>query len=276
MEITLYNYGANKSPTFTPNMGIENLYEGFKNIGVKVHRIERGIRPKTKNIACWGYKPHTGRRWHRNGFKTLVIELGYIGNRRVMHSLAWNGLNNYGTAPTYPDDGGERFRAHGGKILPWKRNDEGYIVIMGQVFNDSSLNGVNVLPIYMTAAAKAAELHGKKVYFRPHPVSVEKKNGILRVPGIENIEGSFDSVLRNAYMTVAYNSNACLDSILAGIPCVALDKGTMAYDLCSHSLNNPRYFPDREKAVHQIAYRQWSSDEIRSGEPLKKLLEMDV
>ena len=74
-------------------------------------------------------------------------------------------------------------------------------------------------------------------------------------------------------MTIAYNSNSCLDSVLAGVPCLAGDAGTMAWPLCMKDMKE-LYRPERERIAHGIAWTQWSTEEIASGEALGSLMRM--
>lgn len=241
------------------------IAEGFRNLGVKVYQTP-SIPAGMEHVACWGWRK--GAYLWDSGKEVLVMERGYIGDRFHYTSLGWNGLNNYATFPKYPDDGGERFHEHGGVLKPWKKEGD-YILILGQVAGDASLKNHNVLAWYERSAKEAAEIYGLPVYFRPHPLHARR--GYSKVDGVKNLEGSLDDALNGALFTMAYNSNACLDSILAGVPCYAGDMGTMAWDLCMKDLREI-VTPDRERIVHRIAWTQWSPDEIKSGEALRGIV----
>ena len=236
------------------------LEEGFASIGIKTYRGQ-----SNHFSACWGWR--TGKSLSGN---VLIMERGYIGDRFKYTSLGWNGLNNYATFPSYPDDGGQRFGEHGGIIKPWKKHGE-YILILGQVKGDASLQNKDIGKWYKNIAKQAYEIYGLPVYFRPHPES-QRRGGYTHIDGVLNKGGTLEEALEGALFTIAYNSNSCLDSILAGVPCYAGDKGTMAWGLCMEDLGE-LYYPEREKTVHSIAWNQWTLDEIRSGEPLKRLVE---
>lgn len=243
------------------------MHIGFKKLGVECKKVYE-ITGYGGTVACWGWRK--GQKLYAKGCDVIVMERGYIGDRFKYTSLGWNGLNNYAKFPDYPDDGGLRFKLHGGVIKPWKKDGD-YILILGQVRGDASLKGQDISGWYKDIAEKAKSLYGIPVYFRPHPESV-KKGGYSRIDGIKNIEGSLNEAMSGALLTIAYNSNSCLDSILAGVPCYAGDKGTMAWDLCMKSLDE-LYYPEREEVVHKIAWKQFTIDEIMDGWPLKRLLE---
>lgn len=240
---------------------------GFQALGVKVHTgfIER---IETKRVACWGWR--TGQVLREAGHEVLVMERGYIGDRFHYTSLGWNGLNGHASFPYYPDDAGARFHEHGGVMQPWKSGGD-YILILGQVRNDASLQGKDISDFYARQASQIARHYGKPVYFRPHP-EAKRRLGYYGVDGVKNLEGTLQEALEGALFTVAFNSNSCLDSVLAGVPCLAGDKGTMAYQLCMTDYREI-ITPDRERIAGKIAWTQWAPEEVESGEALKAFIQ---
>lgn len=243
---------------------------GLRNLGIEVSFSEPR-RVADQFVACWGWR--IGKLLYAYNNRVLVMERGYIGDRFYYTSLGWDGLNGHAKFPEYPDDGGERFRSHGGIIKPWKDGGK-YILILGQVAGDQSLQGKNLTPWYMQKAREAQAKWKLPVYFRPHPLAGSK--GFSSVPGVPTMPPcSLEDAMSGALFTIAFNSNSCLDSILAGVPCYAGDKGTMAWDLCMKDIGKI-VRPDREKTVHKIAWTQWSRDEIESGVAIMPLLEMAI
>lgn len=242
------------------------LESGLLSHGMDCRVIGSSRILKSKTVACWGWRK--GKQLRDAGKNVLVMERSYIGDRFHYYSLGWNGLNGHATFPEYHDDGGVRFKSHGGIIKPWKKDGK-YVLILGQVKNDASLQGMDIKDWYLEIAEKA-KVHGLPVYFRPHPDSV-RRGGYDNI-GIPELKGTLDEALSGAKFTIAFNSNSCLDSILAGVPCYAGDKGTMAWDLCMKDIGEIIY-PERESVVHKIAFTQWTLDEIANGLPIKGLLE---
>lgn len=243
------------------------LAEGLSKFGVKAKRAHSFSQVDTKYVACWGWRK--GKELRERGYDVLVIERGYIGNRFLYTSLGWNGLNGHAEFPEYPDDGGERFRAHDIKIKPWKRGGE-YALILGQVPNDASLKGMDMIPWYEDMAREITLTHDIPVHFRPHP-DVKRKGIKQTVKGTMPSIGTLEEALSDAAFTVCYNSNSSVDSVLSGVPCVVGDKGSMAYEMCGKSINEIIY-PNREKWAHKLAQTQWTIDEIKSGEALKGII----
>ena len=56
-----------------------------------------------------------------------------------------------------------------------------------------------------------------------------------------------------------------------GVPSYAGDMGTIAYDLCFKELDKIKY-PAREKRLYKLAYKQFSVEELASGEPFAALI----
>lgn len=243
------------------------IYLGFKNIGIDCEKIFDKSKISS-DASCWGWR--LGKQIRDLGKNALVIERGYIGDRFKYTSLGWNGLNNYAKFAPYPDDGGKRFKDHGGIIKPWNK-DGGYILILGQVKNDASLQGKDITNWYMRMAKEAKEHYGLPVYFRQHP-DAARRGGYAHISRVPTLTGTLQNAIDGALFTIAYNSNSCLDSILSGKPCYAGDSGTMAHDLCMKDLKE-LYYPEREKKVHSIAWNQFTIEEIASGWPLKGLIE---
>lgn len=255
----------------SPNFHRSNVIAGLRSLGINTIDIPYGFKPKTKHVICWAW--HKGRELRAAGHEVLVMERSYIGDRFKYTSLGWNGLNGHAEFPEYASDGGKRFGVLGGEMKPWKPAGEGaYILIMGQVKNDASLQGLDINSWYKKMAYAAHQIYGLPVYFRPHPEAA-RRGGYHSVAGLPNLAGALKDAINGALFTIAYNSNSCLDSILQGVPCYAGDKGTMAWDLCMRGLNEIVQ-PHRQLVIDRIAHSQWSPEEIYSGEPLRKLIEM--
>jgi hypothetical protein len=220
------------------------LARGFAAHGVTV---KTGY-PATKHVACWGWRQ--GKPLRERGHEVLVLERGYIGDRFAWTSLAWNGLNNRGTVPRIPLDGGERFdRHHAGLLKPWNPQGE-YVLVIGQVPGDAALQGRDLSGWY---AEQAAKDWGLPVYFRPHPLA-HRRGPVRPVPGAPFKNGPLPDALQGAAWVVTFNSNTGVESYLAGKPTHVDDEGSMAWGVTN-----------REQWAHRLAWRQWTMDEIASG-----------
>lgn len=248
------------------NEQCDAFISGLESLGISYeYNKNQNSIIKTKRVAMWGFRmPHLMAK-----HDLLVMEHGFIGDRRKYTSLGWNGLNNYAKFHEYPDDKGKRFKEHGGLLNPWKKSGN-YILILGQVKGDSSLKGKDIAPWYKMMAKEANEHYGLPVYFRPHPVS-QRRRGYESIEGLQNIGGTLEESIRGSLFTISYNSNSCLDSVIQGVPCYAGDMGTMAWDLCMKDLTQI-VNPERESIVNRIAWTQFDLEEISKGFPIERLL----
>lgn len=226
------------------------LAAGFARHGVRT-RTTHDARQAGQTVVVWGW--HLGKPLRDAGKSVLVMERGYIGDRLgAWTSLAWNGLNNRGKVSSIPDDGGARFRAHfDGMLKPWNPAGE-YVLLVGQVPGDASLQGRDLSPWY---AAQAARPWGKPVVFRPHPVARKRGHLVRPVPGTRMEEGDLEQALAGAAEVVTWNSNTGVEALLAGKPTHVADPGSMAWEGAA----------DRERWAYRLAWRQWTLEEFASG-----------
>lgn len=242
--------------------------------GLRVHGI--GVRLatpshiiRTKHTACWGWR--LGMRLRRAGHEVLVMERGYIGDRFSYTSLGWNGLNGFALFPSWRVDSGERFAAHGGNLLPW-RDKGSYVLILGQVPRDASLRGIDLMPQYEEWAKASKKRFGLPVLFRPHPDVVRKGITQHLSSAEKSTHRSLSEALSEAAVCLNFNSNSGVDAVLAGVPTVSFDSGSMAWDMCGHKIGEI-VRPDRTLWAHRLAFKQWSMSEIKTGAALEPFAE---
>ena len=200
--------------------------------------------------------------------RLLVMERGHVGDRMAYTSCGWNGLGRRGRYPK-AGDGGKRWDILWGDLMkPWTdRGPEGYALLIGQVPGDASLYGLAggfhkwaQKTTYLLMAA------GYSVVYRPHPLV--RRAGLRFCPERADLSyaESILSDLRGASLCVTYNSTAGVDAVIAGVPTITMDVGAMAWPVASHSPEDPVIRPDRQKWAYDLAWTQWSIEEIRSGE----------
>lgn len=248
------------------------MHQGVNASGDEAVLVEYGapISQGFDAVATWGWR--RGRRiFERNRglLPVLVMERGYLGNRFEWTSLGWNGLNGRAKFPEINASwplARRRFERNFGDLMkPWQRRD-GYALIMGQVPNDASCANVNMPHFYRSTAAKLLSI-GYQVRFRPHPLAPEKGT-----PGYTT-KGTLQEDLGGAALVVNWNSNSGVDAVLAGVPLVACDEGSMAWEVASHSLDRPVIFPDRTDWAARLAWKQWLPSELADGSAWRTIRE---
>lgn len=238
--------------------------QGLGRHGISVSYFHDRPDDSVDFAAVWGWRK--GRAIRAAGFSKpiLVTERGYLGDRmNVWTSLGWDGLNGRARFPE-PQDSGERFWSnHGHLACEWERFD-GYHLIAGQVLGDQSLLTVNYLE-WLKDTIDELDRMGVDVRFRPHPEAV-KRGQQFPVPSYMVSTGTLEQDLSEAACVIAYNSNATVDAVLAGIPAITCDEGAMAWDVTSHHVSQPLVTPDRSEWFRRMAWTQWTLQEITSGE----------
>ena len=238
------------------------VFPALERHGVHIYHSDNPSKIYTHHVACWGWK--RGRRLRERGHDVLVFERGYLGDRFNYTSVGWNGLNGNAQFMTPPEDKMtyDRFK-NNFRLKPW-RDDGDTIIIMGQVRGDASLKGEDMTIHYNRWARHLQNIYpNKRILFRPHPKGGERKNFKPSIPLCR--EKTLEASLANAYLTVCYNSNSAVDSLVNGVPAVVMDKGSMAWPVAGHQLDE-RLKPDLTEWLTKLSYCQWSIAELGQGD----------
>lgn len=264
-------------PTSHSTPFLSALMKGIAAAGDTVFYGRPGITQDFDVAVCWGWR--RAKRWRKlsPSKSVLVMERGYVGDRFHWCSLGWNGLNGRAVFPKPPigfldplDRWLTAIAPSEPLMQPWKPLtykgvhiawDEQYALILGQVQNDQACIGVN-LPYQYRMWKRLLEQRGHTVKFRPHPHALGQGTG---VPWGSYTRGTLAEDLAGAKFTVSWNSNASVDSVLAGVPSVTFDEGAMAWPVTSHDLTNPVTMPCRTEWAAQLAWCQWQPSELVDG-----------
>jgi hypothetical protein len=231
-------------------------------------RVTYGRTVEACDLLClWGVR----KRWaidaqKQAGGEVVVLERGYVGDRFEWTSVSFGGALNGRAEFRGPFHDRSRWERHFAHLMkPWRvagNPTTGYALIVGQVAGDMSLGGTDLQPWY---AAASFQLHkmGWQVRFRPHPVSVQRYQ-VVPVQGAETIKGTLEDALAGASVVVTYNSNTGVESVLAGVPTIAMDAGSMAWPVAGHAIDEI-VTPDRTAWAHALAWKQWRREEIADG-----------
>jgi hypothetical protein len=196
----------------------------------------------------------------------VVLETGYInrGDGDNHHYAAGlNGLNGRADFrnKNSPPDRAEKLQVN---LKPWRSGE--HVVLCGQVPWDASVDHSNHVEWLRFAARK---ILGHHVIYRPHP-----KGPIDPLPGCEFSTDSLMSDLQGAKSCVTYNSNSAVEAAIEGVPVFAFDEGSMALPIANtqwEEIKNPKT-PDRKQWLSDLAYTQWTLDEMREGLAWRHLL----
>lgn len=256
---------------------IESLYEGCP--VKKELRDVRFYEPSEVAIVFGVYKKAVDfskfrgkviEEQKRSGKNVVVLETGYLnrGNGAENHYAAgFNGLNgraDFRNEESPPD----RFEKLGIELKPWIKKEDGVVLLCSQVPWDASVQNINMTEWILDMAHLMHQITDKRIVFRPHPLA--------KMPPLNGMEYSTVPVkedLKRAFAVVTYNSNTAVEAVMEGIPSFSFDVGSMAYEVTSHNLNTLEkfYTPDRKQWAYNLAYCQWTLDEMRKGETWEHL-----
>lgn len=238
--------------------------EGLRRHGWQAEVSNAHTPPSCDMLVMWGVRNQTAiAEQKRRGGEVCIVERGYMGDRFKYSSVSFGGWLNGRGIYRGPMTDGSRLRKHFAHLLkPW-RTQPGYALLVGQVPGDASLAGKDLSPWYLETARKL-QADGREVVFKPHPVAVERgyRGG---VPGVHTLRATLEDALSGAMVAVTWNSNTAVDAVLSGVPAVAIDKGSMAYEVAGHTVVKVMT-PDRTAWATALAWKQWTRDEMASGE----------
>ncbi|WP_374374495.1 hypothetical protein [Dongia sp.] len=253
---------------------LQAVMEGLLRHGVQVFPVQhlhqvppRVVNPEFRIAICWGWR--RGKELQSRGYDVLLVERGYIGDRRDWTSLAWNGLNGRGDfclAAGIPALDVSRSALLGSQMQDWRsatRRRTDTIFVMGQVMGDQSLQGRDLTPWYRDVFHQARQRFGMPVLLRPHPVAIAK--GRHASTGLPESRSTLADDLARAWAVITWNSNSAVDAVLAGVPALAVDQGSMAWDVTAHDLCGLGARPEREEWAARVAWCQWRIEELRAG-----------
>ena len=217
---------------------------------------------------------------HR-GKPLIVIETPLLGRTisdehkeyRVGLNHFMRGLADFNNKNSKPD----RFNKLGLKIKPWRKKGD-HVLIVGQNMFDASLFGIDFEWWVKNTIQHLRRYTDRPIVFRDHPENKDEMRNLLDTYKWCNVSysnsGTINDDLKNAHCTISYTSGSSIDSILAGIPVIPCNECNFVWPISSHSLEdveNPKC-GEREQLLYDLAYTQWTVDEIKQGKPWKHLI----
>ena len=220
--------------------------------------------------------------WERakaQGRPVIVLEVGGI-HRGTTWKVGLNGINreaNFG--PMNNDD--SRVNKLGLKLKHWQLNNEyGDIIIACQHAHSHQWRNQKTVQTWVYDSIKLIRQHtNRKIIVRPHPrspipgIQHEFKNVELQTPTqIPHTYDDFDFDPIKAYAVVNWSSNPATQAVIQGIP-VFVGPDSLAFDVGNTNLAgiNAPLMPDRTQWLNDLAYTEWTLEEIEQGLPLKRL-----
>ena len=288
------------------------LLDGFKKAGYMVLQaddvVDIGELPAV-SVLWNGLRKHEKTDKVKNySRKIMYLEHGFFNRSRYIQAdmqgfLHWASWVKHVNEPA-PECGKKRlaeFYPHG--IKPLRYNNTGYILVLGQVGDDTQMWESEIKgPIPLQRVLSRAIPNGIKIYFRPHPLASNTRRNphhkLLPEFPHENERPSYKKnkhgnglleALRGAMFVITINSNAIVESLAEGVPCLAfgphigIEAGAVHKTTCATLESDIRemlkgWKPPQVKVqnyLEWLAARQWNETELNNPELLKAIVAGD-
>jgi hypothetical protein len=223
-----------------------------------------------KAVAFSRHRGHVISSQTSNKGRTIVLETGYVnrGDGENNHYAAgFDGLNGRADFRNFtcPKDRWEKLDIH---FAPWRDRGD-HILLCGQVPWDASVDSSNHYDWIEQAVSRIRKFSDRKIVFRPHPKAPD-----YFIHGVEYSRKPIQEDFKNCWAVVTFNSNSAVEAVIAGVPAFVEDMGSMAYPVANRNLiylDDPKT-PKRDQWAYNLAYCQWTPEEMRSGETWRHLL----
>lgn len=258
----------------TPHYRREVFVEAFKRLGfitgfdtaferIGSMRANPNIQKPNENdvLLIWnryGAGEKAAKHFEAHGARVLLAENGYLDMRGTKKSFAL-ALNFHNGAGRYPIPDHSRADQIAIELQPW-RGDRGDILLLPQ-------RGIGNKGVAMPRSWEAdVKLRiGRKQSVR-----------VRRHPGTSKTGPTLEQDLASARCAVTWGSGAALKAVCFGVPVFYEFPRWIGADGAKFSVNDLKHpaRPDRWKMLERIAWAQWKVEEVATGEPFKRLLEM--
>ena len=253
------------------------FHEGIN--GDKAMRPVTAYEPSDIAVVFGVYKKAVPASFHRGavidqqrkrGGRGIVLETGYVnrGDDEDSHYAAgWGSINGWADFRNIGMPG-DRWDKLGVKIRPWRHRGD-YILLIGQVPWDASVQHIDMERWLTETAEEIARETSRPIIYRPHPKAGVPKH----ITGCRTSGRSLLGDLEASRAVVTFNSTTAIEAVIDGIPTFVLGDGSMAKQVANWSLDRMGRpdTPDREQWAFDLAYSQWTPAEMRSGETWRHL-----
>lgn len=268
-------YGALNSPQV-----FEAFAEGAKKLGHTIVYNQEADIDVIWSILWRGRMARNQFIWNRCKQKNkpiIVLEVGCF-RRGTTWKLGVNGVNRDAYFGPIGNDN-KRAKKIGLVCKEWKIVNRP-ILIAGQ--HESSgqwKNPLECASYYSSTIKELQKYSNKKIIFRSHPRSpipfdVKNFKDIeIEVPRKKpNTYDDYDLSFEKYSAVVNWSSNPGIQSVLNGTPAF-VGESSLAYDVANKNLKDIDcpILIDRHQWLNDIAYTEWTTDEISTGEPLNRL-----
>lgn len=207
-------------------------------------------------------------RLRAEGKNVLVIDLGYWRRHYTLEGSTCYKVcvNHWHPTELLPvmDMPPNRFQKMSMPIAPWRKTGD-YILLPGMGQKSYVLYQYPEMSWDLWAAKEIRKYTDRPIIYRPKP---SWKNAPPIPDTIYSPPGEpLDEILDKTWAVVNHHSNVGIDALLRGVPVFSWEGAAKHWSSDDLSKIETPYYPtNREKLFHNLAYFNWSIDEIRGGE----------
>lgn len=263
------------------------FYEGVQAVGdyaVKILTPKglHAVKSCDATVQVCDYNHHCGKdfRYYLNRYaqasntRRIIIDTGFVKNKRSDENdlerymqVGYDGIKR--KAKCYAKGSSQdRWQALEFPVKEWRETGE-HILIIGQHEIGISTQHLDIIGWWEDVISYLSMATDRPIKFRPHPNQTQFPKGKYEITHDTTIEQD----LENCWCAVARTTNGAVDAIINGIPVITPDQTCMAYDVSSHFLTEfiEPVTPDRTNWLAELAYSQWTINEMAEGLPWKHL-----
>lgn len=153
-----------------------------------------------------------------------------------------------------------RFERLGLDIKPW-RTGGAEIIVAGSTSKACQDHGM-AYQAWEMRAIERLKATGRPVVYRPKPNDPRA----TQIAGVPMDRRPIKEALASAYAVVTHHSNTAIDALLAGVPVHCETGAAAAFSVPMESLDDAPLLDGRDQFLFDVAWLQWTVDEMRSGE----------
>lgn len=255
----------------------EAMLHGIRRCGDRPTLVEaaRYAGPDAEIAVMYGMHGELFRAFNdyvASGRKAVYIDLGYWGRRE---GGRWAGYHKVSVNARHPTayfqnrvHDGSRLRRFGLHPKPWRSGQ--HILIAGMGHKTALVGEPAGGDWELEVVAEIRKHTDLPIVYRPKPSwkAAQPIGGTIFSPQTQDL----GEVLANACAVVTHHSNVAVDGLVDGIPafCWHGVASVMASQDLSE-IHQPRKPDGREQWMRDIAWCQWSVDEMRLGLPWRHL-----
>ena len=225
----------------------------------------------------------------KQGKPVIVLEVGGLIRNKTW-KVGINGINGEADFAHDTENTSDRLTKLKIKMQPWRPRtyQPKYILILGQ--NENSHQWRDMPPMQQwveDTITKIRTVTDRDIRVRPHPRStfdqkwtketITNYNDVYfnqprQVIGTYD-DFDFDKQLNDAWCVVNWSSNPATQAALNGVP-VFTGPDSLAAPIANLNLKRIEdpSMPDRQQWANNLAYTEWTIEDIAAGEPLERLL----